>query len=460
MNKSLYQRLISLSILCLICSIDSFSRSLEPNKAMKDTVVSVIDTILAQEAFHRIKPSLVNHIDELNGRYSVCEKLIQTKEKKVKSDDELRIVQEAYEYALSKKPELRKYKTNNPQYWTMLIPVTGPLLTAAVNSGRDGTKTTEVYDKNVKKGKLTDDVKSYLTLYANHLHSQIKELENAMNNNWLSFVKNPPTKLVTTQIKNPYYRGCFYDDEYTLDKIDKSAMTDGIEYLFSEQGTYEEESYPTKISYLRFAEIPTYRVTYDEDKDNKICEVYDNKGNLVLVPCLTRDNYNIFKEFKRLVYFKDYKNNKYNIKSEGSSTQKFLNLWIGRRNGFKESQSDLASIQTAVMLTAMFGSERSANAVASKAINKASDYRDGMGERFLNQLERDHSNEFGYIYSIDRIGDKQFRVVYLNKETLNPSICGIVTFENGDTPYSSTYSVKLCDLPQDVPPIIRHKKLD
>ena len=456
MNKSFYQRLITLCILCLIISIESFSRSLEPNKIVKDTIVSVIDTIRAQEVFNRIKPSLINKLNKLKEKYSVCSKLIQSKRKKVESDIELRIIQDAYEYALSINPELRRYKTNTPQYWTRLIPVSGSLLTAAINSGRDGTKTTEIYDKNVKIGKLTNDVRSYVSIYANYLHGQIKGMDNSIKNNWLIFVANPPTKLATIQIDNPYYRGYHYDDEYALDKIDKSAMTDGVEYLFSKNGTHEEESYPTKISFLRFSEIPAYRVTFDKDKDNKICEVYDNKGNLIFVPCLTRNEYDIFKEFKRLVYFEDYKNNKYNIKSENSSTQKFLNLWIGRKNGFKESQSDLASMQTAVMLTAMFGSELSANAVASKALNKASDYRDTMGERFLDQLELDHSNEFGYIYSIDRIDDKQFRVVYLDKETLYPSICGIVTFKTGDEPYTSVYSVRLCDMPDDVPPIIRH----
>lgn len=458
MNKLLCKQLITLGLLCLlsISTNEMFSRSLEPNKLMKDTTVAVIDTIRAGEIYNRVKPTILNQLNKLKYKYSVCEKLIQSKKNKVESNIELQILQEAYKYALSKNPELRKYKTNDPQYWTMLVPVSGPLLTAAVNSGRDGKKKTEVYDKNVKKGKLTDEVKSYLSIFARHMDSQIKGMSNSMKYNWTSFVKDPPTKFVTTQIENPYYRGYHYDNEYILDKIDKSAMIEGVEFLFSKEGRYVNESYPTKISYMQFPEIPNYRVTYDENKDNKIREIYDNKGNLVYVPYLDRNEYDIFKEFKRIVYFDDYKNNKYNIKSEKQSTQNFLNLWIGRKNGFKESQSELASMQFAVSLSAMFGSQLSTEATASKVLNKVTDYRDAIGENFLEQLNQDHSNDFGYIYSIERIGDKQFRVVYLNKETLSPSICGIVSFENGVRPYTSTYSVSLCDLPYDVPPVIRH----
>ena len=293
-------------------------------------------------------------------------------------------------------------------------------------------------------------------MFAPYLCSQIESMDNSLKNNWIIFVDNPPTKLVTTQIENHYYRGYHYDNEGFLDKIDKSAMTEGVEFLFSKEGRFKNESYPTKISYLQFPEIPNYRVTYDENKDNKICEIYDNKGNLMFVPYLDRNEYDIFKEFKRIVYFCDYKNNKYDINHESQSTHKFLNLWIGRKNGFKRSQSELAAIQVSIGLSAMFGSQLSADAVASNALNKATDYRDVIGENFLEQLNQDHSDEFGYIYSIERMGDKQFRIVYLNKETLSPSICGIVTFETGDKPYTSTYSVKLCDLPHDIPPVIRH----
>lgn len=452
--KYLHFRLIVLSIFCLLSSLTSFSRSLEPNKLMKDTTVSVIDTVKARMMFDQLKPTLLRQIDELNNKRSICERLINSKKKKAESDLDKTIIEEAYNYALEANPNLRKYKTNNPQYWTMLVPVGGPLLTSAINSGRDG-RTTEIRDKDVTKGKLSDNVRTYLSMYENHLSDNIRQLNHAMNNNWMVFVKNPPTKLAITQIENQYYRGFYYDDNYTLDRLDKSAMIDGIEYLFSGKGKYERESYPTDISYLRFKEIPQYRVTYDEDHNDKIGEVYDNKGNLVLIPYIDRDAYDVFKEMKRLVYVQDFKNNKYNIKSENQHTQKFLNLWIGRKNGFRESQSDLASMQAAVMLTAMFGSQRSAESVASKALNKVTDYRDTKGEQFLNQLEIDHSEEFGYIYSIERLSNKQFKIVYLNKATLSPSISAIVTYFTGDKPYTSTFSVELCNTTSQVPPVIR-----
>lgn len=448
-------------------------KNYHPNSLMLDSLVCVVDTIEARKVFDSMRPSFFKQISDLEEKARHCNDILNSKKKKVSSQDELLLLSEAYNHFRNTYPEFRKYKTQSTYSSSLGKGITGstglpglsllPILSSAIinqnRNSNEGLKGEEIFDKNVVKGKLTQDVKRYLNTYMRHLTDKKENLksllsESPYNFDWLEYVENPPTKLITIQIENPHYRGLHYDDEYTLDIIDKSIMIEGIEFLFSKEGRYESESYPIEISYLKYPQIPNYRITYNKDKNNKIGEVYDEKGNLVLIPYLDRDNYYIFKEFKRLVYFDDYKNNKYNIKSEKQDTHKCLNLWIGRKNGFEESQSDLASMQMALNLSAMFGSL--SNSGATKTLNKISDYRDVTGEKFINQLEKDHANEFGYIYSIERMGDKQFRVIYLNKETLKPSICGIVTFENGKEPYTSTYSVMLCDLPHEIPPAIRH----
>lgn len=86
-------------------------------------------------------------------------------------------------------------------------------------------------------------------------------------------------------------------------------------------------------------------------------------------------------------------------------------------------------------------------------------YKDDEGERFLKQLKSDHLDDFGYIYVIERLSDKKFYIIYLNNKTLKPSICAVVTFSTGDKPYTSTFTVQLTDIPNNVPPVInRHIK--
>ena len=183
MSNLLSRRCITFSILFIIGALGVFSRSLDPNKLMVDKELSVIDTVRAREVYETKLPGILSEQTELKEKYSVCQELIQSKKKKVESDAELQLLKKAYEYAREHAP------------WI------------------------EVYDKNVEKGKLTSDVKSSLSIYADHLQRRIIFREDSMNNNWLSFVTDPPKKFVTVQTKNRNYRGYHYDNYDTLNDI-------------------------------------------------------------------------------------------------------------------------------------------------------------------------------------------------------------------------------------------------
>lgn len=431
--KSLALIIISL---CLCLSV--YSRSLEPNKQKIDTMVSVIDTVPAMEAFLLIKPTVQNNIDELRNKQSVLRSLLQSGQKKAKTDLEKSIVQDAFNYVI-----------HNTRYYEYDL--------FGDRNAQDS--------KDVQKGKLTDAIKSFLSHYnENYLNPEITRLSNSLENDWTSFLNNPPTKMVTIQVDNHNYRGLHYNDYYDLNRIEEGRLIKGYEFLLSEKGERVTESYPREISYIKYQSLPNRRVK-DLTFDKHRFEIYDNNGRLVYIPIIQRlSNMDVYpnfitKEIRRLIYYKDYQNNKYNIQSESPKTQRYLSLWIGRSQGLSKSEQELNELDNEGLfrgLGDLFGTNATAanEARCRQILAQKEPYKDDAGERFLKQLESDHSEDFGYIYAIERISDTKFLIVYLNKRTLLPSVCGIVTFFTGSEPYTTDFSVKLCQIPNDVPPVI------
>ena len=404
-------------------------------------MVSVIDTVPAMEAFLQIKPTIEHHIDELRNKQSVLRNMLQSGQKKAKTELEKSIVQEAFNYVI-----------HNTRYYEYDL--------------LGGQKAQD--SKDVQKGKLTDAIKSFISHYdENFLNPEITNLSNALENDWTIFLSNPPTKMVTIQVVNPNYRGLHYNDYYKLNRIEEGRLINGYEFLLSEKGERVTESYPREISYTKYPSLPNRRVK-DLTFDKYRFEIYDNNGQLVYIPILQRlsntDVYpnSITKEIRRLIYYKDFQNNKYNIQSASLKTQRYLSLWIGRPQGLSKSEQELNELDNEGLfrgLGGLFGTNATASneARCSEILAKKEQYKDYEGERFLKQLESDHTAEFGYLYAIERLSDTKFLIVYLNKQTLLPSVCGIVTFYTGSEPYTTDFSVKLCQIPNDVPPVVRER---
>ena len=88
-----------------------------------------------------------------------------------------------------------------------------------------------------------------------------------------------------------------------------------------------------------------------------------------------------------------------------------------------------------------------------KRYEEALKYKDSLGEKYIEQLREDHSDEIGYVYMIERISNVSFRIIYINKESLQPSHCAIVTYRTGNKPYTTMFSVKLInEFPTHIPP--------
>lgn len=421
-----FKHLIITVIICIFVSFHSFSRSLEPNKRMIDTIVSVIDSIPAYESFLLIKPDILNQIEELRNEQNVLQALLQSKRNKAKTDYEKQIVSNAFEFARLNNTRYYKYK------WS------GEL---------------EKDLKDVNKGKLSESVRYFLSYYdTNYLSEEISQLTYSLEHNWTKFLDNPPTKKVSIKIENPNYRGLHYDNYYRLNDIEESRLLGEYDFLLTEDGEKVKESYPIELSYLKFDKLPEYKVV-DLTWENHFFQIFDSNGRLNYIPIIQRQSDNmlypgfISEEIERQVYHQDYLNNKYGILKENSKTQLFLYLWIGRDKGMQLSTLDLDPYSTEYGYNLIGEHKRKVNPES---------YKDNIGERFLKQIKSDHKADFGYLYLVERLSPTKFFVIYLNENTLRPSVCATVSFSTGCKPYTATFTVKLCKAPNNIPEVIRH----
>lgn len=264
------------------------------------------------------------------------------------------------------------------------------------------------------------------------------------------------SKVITNDgnvVDNPFYRGNYYDNSDALDSLEVYQQRRGWEFLYNSSRKKVTQRYPYQISYYQYAEHQEYRVLYSSSLvvGSRLTGVYDVNGSLVYVPSLTRGDREVFVEVERLVYQRDYKNNKYDVATRSNAkTKKFLNMVLNRPHGFKKSTKeafDVALTNVGDAIGSLFGKEPS-KTPDSKSF---SDYWNDEGRNYIAQLEIDHKTELEYVYIIQRLTDMSFQIVYVNSETKVPSICARVTYKTGEEPFTSDYSVKLVPVPSNVP---------
>ncbi|MBQ8116029.1 MAG: energy transducer TonB [Prevotella sp.] len=131
-------------------------------------------------------------------------------------------------------------------------------------------------------------------------------------------------------------------------------------------------------------------------------------------------NYSDLENIKRIVYLKDFQNNKYGIKSQSTRTLEHLKQTLYKVDG----------------------------------LNLCYNYWffDSKAKDYIKQLETDHSEEFGYVYMIERISNVSFRVVYIHELTLKPSLCAIISYKTGKKPYTIECITTLTTIPSNIPP--------
>lgn len=303
-----------------------------------------------------------------------------------------------------------------------------------------------------------DYVKETLEWYEKYLEKNLKKQTEKL----LANLQDSLQERVVITKKNKFYRGRNYKDYRILNLLENSLPAKGWEWLNTNNYIQKEVRYPEQLNYFVFNNVPQYKVfvSWSDMVDNKInhnnAVVYNNKGTLVYVPNIWRGDIeefnNIEEDIKKIIYLKDYKHNKYNIKQKSGETQAEIIANLSRKNESKYKNIVYPKNSYVTNYNSDYLSTIALVGISIAAQNVKNDIAFKDYWNYKKQLEIDHSAEFGYVYIIERISGVSFRLVYIHEETLKPTYCALVTYkETGDKSYTCDYSIKLIDIPKQIP---------
>ena len=356
---------------------------------------TVIDTLEAERIFSEKKALFLSAYQEGRAKQQRCEELIRARPQKVKDVYNLQLLKDAFLNFLA--PDSYIYKSDVIEDWEDL----------------------EDLKETIYKGKLSSEVLLCLINYNAFLKDSLIQEQVKIDGGWSSYLaeNDIPYKTIVATERNPFYRGYNYNNSDYLDSLDKRQQIKEWEFLYTDNRKPHYDSYPYRVNYYVYSKAPQYKIKFNDSKE--ITNVYDKNGRLVYVPMLMR-NYSDLKNIKRMVYLKDFQNNKYGIKSQSARTLEHLKQTLYKVDG----------------------------------LNLCYNYWffDSKAKDYIKQLETDHSEEFGYVYMIERISNVSFRVVYIHELTLKPSHCAIISYKTGKEPYTIECITTLTTTPSNIPP--------
>ena len=196
---------------------------------------------------------------------------------------------------------------------------------------------------------------------------------------------------------------------------------EGWEWIQNEENVFHDDSYPKKIQYHTYKSHPQYKVIFlDPFSINgkwNAYSVYNNNGTLIRV-CILTDNSlygdiyireEIRDELLRQAYIKDYRDNKYNFKKENTKAQNYVKKELGLI-------SDYVTLKNFIQT-----------------------YSE-IAVRYLDQLKKDHKNDFDNLIKYERINNLSFKLTFANNEGY-PSKTYKVTYTSiGSFKYGITIS--------------------
>ena len=357
---------------------------------------TVIDTLEAERIFSEKKALFLSAYQEGRAKQQRCEELIRARPKKVKDVYNLQLLKDAFfNFPV---PDSYSYRFKD-----------------VIEDQEDW----EDLKETIYKGKLSSEVLLCLINYNTFLKDSLIQEQVKIDGGWSSYLaeNDIPYKTIVATKRNLFYRGYNYNNSDYLDSLDKRQQIKEWEFLYTDNRKPHYDSYPYRVNYYVYSNAPQYKVKFNESKE--ITNVYDKNGRLVYVPMLMR-NYSDLKNRKRMVYLKDFQNNKYGIKSQSARTLEHLKQTLYKVDG----------------------------------LNLCYNYWffDSKAKDYIEQLETDHSEEFGYVYMIERISNVSFRVVYIHELTLKPSHCAIISYKTGKEPYTTECITTLTKIPSNIPP--------
>lgn len=172
------------------------------------------------------------------------------------------------------------------------------------------------------------------------------------------------------------------------------------------------------MDYYTYKSHPQYKlISYGGGIDLENYTVYKNDGNLVRVGMKVYSHgnlliYEVYNQLLHRAYVKDYYNNKYNFKKENIQAQNYVKKKLG--------------------LSPFNGSRQNTYVPYSET-----------GYRYLDQLCKDHKNDFDNLLKIERIDNMSLKMTY-GTENKEPTHTYKITYINKG---SYKYSISITDLP-------------
>ena len=267
--------------------------------------------------------------------------------------------------------------------------------------------------------------------------------------------ENYPQKTIYLTVKNANYRPALLQSAWKyasydrIDTLELRLQRRGWEWMNKyDFGQQKEEHYPHEYRYVSFPEHPEYRLVNMTNRSD--FALFDTSGNLVRFPSISHEDLlrrqrpNLIEALLLMDYRNDYANNKYNIKSEGKDVQYAIVNRLGISNESnkrmanaiaKGSEGGLIfrySYNWKESIKGYIQRDNAARQMTGEMLRMMND----TAHNFLDQLKKDHEEDYKYIYKIERLTDVSFKVQFVTKE-LKPRCDVVITY----------YQVKpfLCD---------------
>lgn len=273
-----------------------------------------------------------------------------------------------------------------------------------------------------------------------------------------------PKKRIAIPKPNPdcrdnYFNGNFhsYSDaehpwkDYESHKWDEAQQSQGWEWATTGDMQGRNAYFPEELSYRFHPAHQEYRFTktgYYIDR----YDAYDEKGVLVRagnIVGLGQEYEKIYNAVMLSICKRDFLANKYDINKSKPETLLALRITFGMTDAvdarFKryikmaqEARDEIVAATTVAQYTA-------AKKKQTEALNVLLEYyakeREPKAMNYLAQLKADHSSELSYLYKIERIDNRTFKLYFLNDK----KECGCIAFMkwHNKAPYEAEYDIEL-----------------
>ena len=277
-----------------------------------------------------------------------------------------------------------------------------------------------------------------------------------------------PRKKVAVAKPNPECRDNYFNGNIEWEpaykywaKQDEAQQSQGWEWVESGELQSKTVYFPEELSYRFHPSHPEYRIKCNE-RDNYCYHpnIYDEKGVLVRAGNITRYSdinphirqESIINAILMQLCKRDFLANKYDINSAKPETLTALRITFGLVDAvdavdarFKKYMKMAEEARDEIVAATTVAQYIAAKKKQAEALNVLLEYvakeREPQALNYIKQLKADHAAELSYLYKIERVGNTEFKVWFLNDKME----CGCVALMKwrNKAPYEAEYEVEL-----------------